>query len=184
MLLWAFFENSHAGEDLWHSFLTQHFNFPFPPLIFHTLWCLTAWASGVFQMSVFSSNPVQKGTLKCTLTMLLVFLLKRSQYFQVSTVFEIFALPQSFFSFFGGADRFYRTCLTRNKHLPRVKISQEACMTLKLQRDIKANKPQCWKHSQCVCSFQTQRSVMACTECMVSEPCCIAVGGALRSGCS
>ncbi len=60
-------------------------------------------------------KPVQKGTLKCTLTMLLVFLLKRSQYFHVSTVFESFALPlQSFFFFFwGGADRFYRTCLTR-----------------------------------------------------------------------
>lgn len=160
MLLWAFFENSYAGEDLWHSFLTQHLNFPFFPSGISHSWVFDSLGVGSISNERVQFKPRAEGHFDNAFSVppktLSIFscLHCLSEFRSATSV--IF-----FFFFLGGADR---TCLTRNKHLW-VKVSQEACMTLKLQRDDKPNKPQCWKHSQYVCSFQTQRSIMVCTEC-------------------
>ncbi len=119
-------------------------------------------------------KPVQKGTLKCTLTMLLVFLLKRSQYFHVSTVFESFALSlQSFFFFFGGGLILSNMSHT---HLPRWKFPKRHAWPWIFSMTLNLTNRRAENTHNTFAVFRHRDPLWLVQSAGVSEPCCIAVG--------
>ncbi len=119
MLLWAFFENSYAGEDLWHSFLTQHLNFPFFPSGISHSWVFDSLGVGSISNERVQFKPRAEGHFEVHFDNAFSVPPKTLSIFScLHCLSEFRSATSVIFFFLGGADRFCRTCLTRNKHLP------------------------------------------------------------------